>query len=170
MYPNRPEGMHNKYKQEIGSITNPVHLKGSLEDALVGADVFIGVSGRPNILDGRMVQTMSNDPIIFALTNPEPEIFPSQALASGAKVVATGRSDFPNQINNVSVFPSMLRVLLDLRVRTLSEDLLVAIATGHCRSGRTRAFARRLYSATHRRPADSCDRFRKIERSYQASC
>lgn len=130
IYPNRPEGMHNKYKQEIGSITNPVHLKGSLEDALVGADVFIGVSGRPNILDGRMVQTMSNDPIIFALTNPEPEIFPSQALASGAKVVATGRSDFPNQINNVSVFPSMLRVLLDLRVRTLSDDLLVAIATG----------------------------------------
>jgi malate dehydrogenase (oxaloacetate-decarboxylating) len=130
IYPNRPKGMHNKYKQEIGSITNPMHMKGSLEDALVGADVFIGVSGRPNILDGRMVQTMNNDPIIFALSNPEPEIFPSQALASGAKVVATGRSDSPNQINNVSVFPSMLRVLLDLRVRTLSEDLLVAVAKG----------------------------------------
>jgi malate dehydrogenase (oxaloacetate-decarboxylating) len=122
--------MHNKYKQEIGSLTNPMHMKGSLEDALVGADVFIGVSGRPNILDGRMVKTMNNDPIIFALSNPEPEIFPSQALASGAKVVATGRSDSPNQINNVSVFPSMLRVLLDLRVRTLSEDLLVAVAKG----------------------------------------
>lgn len=130
IYPNRPEGMDNKYKQEIGSTTNPMHMKGSLEDALVGADVFIGVSGRPNIIDGRMVQTMSNDPIIFALSNPGPEIFPSQAIASGAKVVATGRSDFPNQINNVSVFPSMLRVLLDLRVRTLSEDLLVAVAKG----------------------------------------
>lgn len=130
IYPNRPEGMDNKYKQETGSTTNPMHMKGSLEDALVGADVFIGVSGRPNIIDGRMVQTMSNDPIIFALSNPGPEIFPSQAIASGAKVVATGRSDFPNQINNVSVFPSMLRVLLDLRVRTLSEDLLVAVAKG----------------------------------------
>jgi malate dehydrogenase (oxaloacetate-decarboxylating) len=73
---------------------------------------------------------MNNDPIIFALSNPVPEIFPAQALASGAKVVATGRSDFPNPINNVSVFPSMLRVLLDLRVRTLSEDLLVAVAKG----------------------------------------
>ena len=73
---------------------------------------------------------MSSDPIIFALSNPEPEIQPSQALANGARVVATGRSDFPNQINNVSVFPSMLRALLDLRVRTLSEELLVAVAKG----------------------------------------
>lgn len=130
IYQNRPKGMYNKYKQEIASFTNPMRLKGSLEDAIVGADVFIGVSGRPNIIDGRMVKTMSNDPIIFALSNPEPEIQPSQALANGARVVATGRSDFPNQINNVSVFPSMLRVLLDLRVRTLSEDLLVAVAKG----------------------------------------
>jgi malate dehydrogenase (oxaloacetate-decarboxylating) len=130
IYQNRPEGIYNKYKQEIGSSTNPTRMKGSLEDAIVGADVFIGVSGRPNILDGRMVRTMSKDPIIFALSNPDPEIHPSQALGNGAKVVATGRSDFPNQINNVSVFPSMLRVLLDLRVRTLSEDLLVAVAMG----------------------------------------
>ncbi len=130
IYQNRPVGIYNKYKKEISLITNPTRMKGSLQDAIVGADVFIGVSGSPNILDGRMVKTMSKDPIVFALSNPEPEIHPSQALANGAKVVATGRSDFPNQINNVSVFPSMLRVLLDLRVRTLSEDLLVAVATG----------------------------------------
>jgi malate dehydrogenase (oxaloacetate-decarboxylating) len=130
IYHNRPEGMNNKYKQELSSMTNPAHIKGSLEDAIVGADVFIGVSGKPNILDGRMVRTMNNDSIIFALSNPEPEIEPLQALANGAKVVATGRSDFPNQINNVSVFPSMLRVLLDLRVKTLSEDLLVSVAKG----------------------------------------
>jgi malate dehydrogenase (oxaloacetate-decarboxylating) len=130
IYQNRPEGMYNKYKQEIGSITNPTRLKGSLEDAIVGADVFIGVSGRSNILKGKMVKTMSTDPIIFALSNPDPEIQPSHALSDGARVVATGRSDFPNQINNVSVFPSMLRALLDLRVRTLSEELLAAVAKG----------------------------------------
>ncbi|MGA7368333.1 MAG: NADP-dependent malic enzyme [Nitrososphaeraceae archaeon] len=130
IYQNRPERIYNKYKQEISSITNPTHMKGSLGDAIVGADVFIGVSGRPNILDGRMVKTMSNDPIVFALSNPEPEIHPSLALTNGAKVVATGRSDFPNQINNVSVFPSVLRVLLDHRVRILSEELLAAVAMG----------------------------------------
>jgi malate dehydrogenase (oxaloacetate-decarboxylating) len=130
IYQNRPEGMYNKYKHEIGSITNPARVKGSLEDAIAGADVFIGVSGKPNLLEGKMVKTMSTDPIIFALSNPEPEIQPSQALSGGARVVATGRSDFPNQINNISVFPSMLRALLDLRVRTLSEELLVAVAKG----------------------------------------
>jgi malate dehydrogenase (oxaloacetate-decarboxylating) len=130
IYQDRPEGMYNKYKHEIGSITNPTRVKGSMEDAIVGADVFIGVSGRPNILEGKMVKTMSTDPIIFALSNPDPEIQPSQALSDGARVVATGRSDFPNQINNVSVFPSMLRALLDLRVRTLSEELLAAVAKG----------------------------------------
>ena len=130
IYPDRPKGLYSKYKQEIASITNPRRLEGSLEDAIVGADVFIGVSGRPNLIDERMVKSMSNDPVIFALSNPEPEIIPSKAIASGAKVVATGRSDFPNQINNVSVFPSMLRVLLDLRVRYLGEDLLVAVAKG----------------------------------------
>jgi malate dehydrogenase (oxaloacetate-decarboxylating) len=126
----RPEGMDNKYKREISLITNPKRIEGSLKDAIVGADVFIGVSGRPNILDGKMVKTMNKHPVIFALSNPEPEIHPSKALANGAKVIATGRSDFPNQINNVSVFPSMLRVILDLRVRTLSEDLLVAVSAG----------------------------------------
>ena len=87
--------MHNKYKQELSSITIPTRMKGSLEGAIVGADVFIGVSGKLNILDRRMVQTMNNDPIIFPLSNPEPEIHPLQALANGAKVVATGRSISP---------------------------------------------------------------------------
>jgi malate dehydrogenase (oxaloacetate-decarboxylating) len=77
IYQNRLEEMYNKYKQEIASFTNPMRMKGSLENAIVGADVFIGVSGRPNIIDGRMVKTMSNDPIMFALSNPEPEIQPS---------------------------------------------------------------------------------------------
>ncbi|HZD36386.1 MAG TPA: NADP-dependent malic enzyme [Nitrososphaeraceae archaeon] len=130
IYPDRPEGMNSKYKKEISLMTNPARIKGPLQDALVGADVFIGVSGKPNIIDAGMVRAMSKDPIIFALSNPEPEILPSQALANGAGVVATGRSDFPNQINNVSVFPSMLRVLLDLRVKTLSEELMVAVAKG----------------------------------------
>lgn len=76
IYQNRPEGMHNKYKQELSSITNPTRMTGSLEGAIVGADLFIGVSGKPNILDRRMVPTMNNDPIIFALSNPEPEIHP----------------------------------------------------------------------------------------------
>jgi malate dehydrogenase (oxaloacetate-decarboxylating) len=95
IYQNRPEGMHNKYKQELSSITIPTRMKGSLEGAIVGADVFIGVSGKLNILDRRMVPTMNNDPIIFPLSNPEPEIHPLQALANGAKVVATGRSISP---------------------------------------------------------------------------
>ena len=99
-----------------------------MEGAIVGADVFIGVSGKLNILDRRMVPTMNNDPITFPLSNPEPEIHPLQALANGAKVVATGRSISPTY--NVSVFPSMIRVLMDLRVRTLSEDLVVAVAKG----------------------------------------
>ncbi|HET6729966.1 MAG TPA: malic enzyme-like NAD(P)-binding protein [Nitrososphaeraceae archaeon] len=130
IYPNRPGGSYNKYKEEIASISNPSRLKGSLEDAIAGADVFIGVSGRPNLIDERMVKSMNTNPVIFALSNPEPEIDPSRAVAAGAKVVATGRSDYPNQINNVSVFPSMLRVLLDFRVKYLDEDLLVAVAKG----------------------------------------
>jgi malate dehydrogenase (oxaloacetate-decarboxylating) len=91
---------------------------------------LVFLEGRIYLMAKQFCKTMNNDPIIFALSNPEPEIYPSQALAGGAKVVATGRSDFPNQINNVSVFPSMLRVLLDLRVKTLNEELLTAVAKG----------------------------------------
>jgi malate dehydrogenase (oxaloacetate-decarboxylating) len=128
IYENRIEGMESPYKKEIAHKTNPEKLRGSLADVLKGADVFIGVSGKGHLLSSDMVQSMNHDPIVFALSNPDPEIFPSDALDGGAKIVATGRSDFANQINNAVVFPSILRALLDLRVNTLSEDILVSIA------------------------------------------
>ena len=104
-------------------------LNGSLADVLKGADVFIGVSGKPLLIGKEMVQSMNNNPIVFALSNPDPEILPSDALEAGASIVPTGRSDFPNQINNAVVFPAILRSLLDLRVKTLSEEMLVSVAT-----------------------------------------
>jgi malate dehydrogenase (oxaloacetate-decarboxylating) len=131
IYENRVEGpgLDNPYKKEIAIRSNPEKLSGGLNDVLKGADVFIGVSGKSNILTKEMIQSMEHDPIIFALSNPDPEILPSDALEAGARIVATGRSDFVNQINNALVFPSVLRALLDLRIRTLSEDMLVAVAT-----------------------------------------
>lgn len=120
---------NNPYKKEIAIKTNPEKLRGSLSDVIKGADVFIGVSGRSNILTKEMIQSMGHDPIVFALSNPDPEILPSVALEAGAKITATGRSDFVNQVNNALVFPSILRALLDIRIRTLSEDMLVAVAT-----------------------------------------
>ena len=104
-------------------------LSGSLADVLRGADVFIGVSGKAGLIGKEMVQSMNNNPIIFALSNPDPEILPSDALEAGASIVATGRSDFANQVNNAVVFPAILRSLLDLRVKTLSEEMLVSVAT-----------------------------------------
>jgi len=120
---------NNPYKKEIAIKTNPEKLRGSLSDVIKGADVFIGVSGRSNILTKEMILSMGHDPIVFALSNPDPEILPSVALEAGAKITATGRSDFVNQVNNALVFPSILRALLDIRIRTLSEDMLVAVAT-----------------------------------------
>jgi malate dehydrogenase (oxaloacetate-decarboxylating) len=104
-------------------------LSGSLADVLKGGDVFIGVSGRARLIDKEMVQSMNSNPIVFALSNPDPEILPSDALEAGASIVATGRSDFANQVNNAVVFPAILRSLLDLRVKTLSEDMLVSVGT-----------------------------------------
>jgi malate dehydrogenase (oxaloacetate-decarboxylating) len=131
IYENRVEGsgLDNPYKKEIASRTNPERLSGSLNDVIKGVDVFIGVSGQSNILTKEMIQSMGHDPIVFALSNPDPEILPSEALEAGARIVATGRSDFVNQVNNAVVFPSILRALLDLRIRTLSEDMLAAVAT-----------------------------------------
>ena len=102
-------------------------LSGSLADVLKGDDVFIGVSGRARLIDKDMVQSMNSSPIVFALSNPGPEILPSDALEAGASVVATGRSDFANQVNNAVVFPAILRSLLDLRVKTLIEGMLVSV-------------------------------------------
>ena len=129
IYKNRIKGMDSRYKKEIGDKTNSTNLSGSLEDVLKGTDVFIGVSGKGNIISKDMIQSMNHDPIVFALSNPDPEIMPSDALEGGARVVATGRSDFANQVNNAVVFPSILRALLDLRVNTLSEEMLVSVAT-----------------------------------------
>jgi malate dehydrogenase (oxaloacetate-decarboxylating) len=118
----------NQYKLEISQKTNPRKLTGNLAHIIEGADVFIGVSGKGGILNRQMIQSMNHDAIVFALSNPDPEILPSDALQGRARIVATGRSDFPNQINNAVVFPSVLRVLLDIRAKTLSQDMLVAVA------------------------------------------
>jgi malate dehydrogenase (oxaloacetate-decarboxylating) len=119
---------YNPYKLEISAKTNPNNLTGELRDVIEGADVFIGVSGKGNLLNTHMVQSMNEQAIIFALSNPDPEILPSHALQSGAAIVATGRSDFPNQVNNAIVFPSILRALLDIRSKVLDEEMLVSVA------------------------------------------
>lgn len=122
---NKEEGL---YKREIAQKTNQQRMHGSLSEIIREADVFIGVSGRGKIVTRQMIQSMNKDAIVFALSNPEPEIYPEPALAAGARVVATGRSDFANQVNNAVVFPSVLRALLDLKVKTLTENMLVAVA------------------------------------------
>jgi malate dehydrogenase (oxaloacetate-decarboxylating) len=126
---NRMTEMENPYKREISKNSNPRKLSGSLIEVMKEADVFIGVSGMGNLINRDIIQTMNPDPIVFGLSNPDPEILPSDALEAGAKIVATGRSDFANQINNAVVFPSILRALLDLRINTLSQGMLVAVAT-----------------------------------------
>lgn len=119
-------GDDHTIKQEISRKSNPRKLTGDLVDVIRGADAFIGVSGKAGLLNMNMVKSMNKNPIIFALSNPDPEIRPSDALKAGARVVATGRSDFPNQVNNAVVFPSVLRALLDMRARGLDEGMLVA--------------------------------------------
>ena len=112
---------------EMARVTNPRGLRGSLADALKGADVMIGVS-RPNLVTGEMVASMAKDPIVFAMANPTPEIMPDAAKAAGAAVVGTGRSDFPNQINNVLVFPGIFKGALAVRAREITEEMMVAAA------------------------------------------
>ena len=121
------EGMAelNPAQAEMAKVTNRGHLRGTLADALRGADVFIGVSA-PGVVNQEMVRSMAADPIVFAMANPTPEIMPDQALAAGAKVVGTGRSDFPNQINNVLAFPGIFRGALDCRARCISEEMKMA--------------------------------------------
>ncbi|OOM76298.1 malic enzyme-like NAD(P)-binding protein [Clostridium sp. BL-8] len=114
-------------KEALAEITNPDNIKGSLADALVNADVFIGVSA-PGILKAEMVKSMNRDAIIFAMANPTPEIMPDEAKAAGAKVIGTGRSDFPNQINNVLAFPGIFRGALDVRAKEINEEMKIAAA------------------------------------------
>ena len=118
----------NPYKKEISINTNIRKLRGTLEDVISKSDIFIGVSGKADILNKQMIESMNHNAIIFALSNPDPEIIPNYALQYGARIVATGRSDFPNQINNAVVFPSIFRALLDLRASNLSEFMLVSVA------------------------------------------
>jgi len=115
----------NSNKREIARDSNPRKVEGSLEEVLRQTDVFVGVSGKAGLLTKGMVQSMNHDAIVFALSNPDPEILPSDAIKAGARIVCTGRSDFPNQVNNALVFPSVLRALLDTRARGLDEKILV---------------------------------------------
>ena len=126
IYAGRGEHM-NWIKNEMAEITNPGRETGTLHDVLRGADVFIGVSA-PGMLTTDMVKTMNRDAIIFACANPTPEIFPDEAKAGGARVVATGRSDYPNQINNVLAFPGIFRGAFDVRARDINEPMKLAAA------------------------------------------
>ncbi len=117
----------NKAFTKLANITNPYHKKGTLSDVIVGADVFIGVSG-PKLLTAEMIKTMAKDPIIFAMANPVPEIMPDEAKAAGAKVACSGRSDYPNQINNVLAFPGIFRGALDVRAKDINEEMKLAAA------------------------------------------
>lgn len=126
VYEGRKEGM-NPVKQEMALITNREKRKGSLADALKGADVFIGVSA-PGTVTADMVKTMNKDAVIFACANPTPEIFPDEAKAGGARVIATGRSDYPNQINNVLGFPGIFRGAFDVRAKDINDEMKIAAA------------------------------------------
>ena len=124
IYEGRPEGM-NPIKEEMAKVTNLAKKSGSLAEMLVGADVFIGVSA-PGAVTTEMVKTMNNDAVVFACATPTPEIFPDDAKAGGAKVVSTGRSDFPNQINNVLAFPGIFRGAFDVRAKEINDEMKLA--------------------------------------------
>ena len=118
--------MHSEHEL-LAKISNPEHLKGSLREIIKGADVFFGLS-RPKLVDEEMVKSMNRDAVIFAMANPEPEILPDIAKKAGARIVGTGRSDFPNQINNVLAFPGIFRGALDVRASDINEEMKIAAA------------------------------------------
>ena len=126
VYTGRPEGM-NKTLDEMARVTNKAGKTGGLNDVIDNADIFIGVSA-PGILKKEMVERMNRDAIIFACANPTPEIFPEEAYAAGAKIVSTGRSDYPNQINNVLVFPGIFRGAFDVRASDINDEMKLAAA------------------------------------------
>ncbi|MFP4567657.1 MAG: NADP-dependent malic enzyme [Candidatus Woesearchaeota archaeon] len=123
----RDDLINNKYKQELALMSNLGKVAGSLSDVLVGADVFIGVSVR-DLLSDVMLKSMASDAIVFALANPHPEVLPSVAKENGVRIIATGRSDFPNQVNNVLAFPGIFRGALDVRAKRITEAMKVAAA------------------------------------------
>ncbi|MFK4784600.1 NADP-dependent malic enzyme [Fusobacterium sp. MFO224] len=120
---------YNDLKRDLVTFVNPKNIKGGLKEAIVGADAFIGVSA-PKLLTKEMVQTMNKDAVVFAMANPEPEIYPEEAVAGGAKIVGTGRSDYPNQINNILAFPGIFRGALDSRAEQITDEMKVAAAKG----------------------------------------
>ena len=124
IYEGRPAGM-NSFKEEMARITNKEQKQGSLADAMVGADVFVGVSA-PGAVTKEMIRSMNHDSIIFAMANPVPEIMPEEAIEAGALVVGTGRSDFPNQVNNVLAFPGIFRGALDVQAKEINEEMKLA--------------------------------------------
>jgi malate dehydrogenase (oxaloacetate-decarboxylating) len=124
IYEGRPVGM-NPFKDEMARMTNREQKQGTLADALIGADVFVGVSAAGAVTK-EMVRSMHRDPIIFAMANPVPEIMPDEAKEAGALVVGTGRSDFPNQVNNVLAFPGIFRGALDVRAKEINEEMKLA--------------------------------------------
>lgn len=126
IYKGRTDGM-NWIKDEMAEVTNLSRKQGSLADMLVGADVFIGVSA-PGVVTTEMVKTMNKDAIIFACANPTPEIFPDDAKAGGARIISTGRSDYPNQINNVLAFPGIFRGTFDVRASDINDEMKIAAA------------------------------------------
>lgn len=124
---NKDDSYNNPAHEKIKTVTNKNNIKGGLADALKGADVFIGVS-KPNLVTEEMVKSMADKSIIFAMANPTPEIMPDKAKAAGAYIVGTGRSDFPNQINNVLVFPGLFKGALSVRAKTITEEMKMAAA------------------------------------------
>ncbi|MBQ6164910.1 MAG: NAD-dependent malic enzyme [Clostridia bacterium] len=117
----------NPFKEELAKVTNRGMTKGTLADAIKGTDIFIGVSA-PGVLTQDMIRTMNPDPLVFPMANPTPEIMPDEAKAAGAAIVGTGRSDFPNQINNVLCFPALFRGALDVRASDITENMKIAAA------------------------------------------
>ena len=117
----------NPEQSKLAELTNPDNINCSLKEAIKGADLFIGVSA-PNILTEEMVKTMADDPVVFAMANPVPEIMPDAAKAAGVRVIGTGRSDFPNQINNVLAFPGIFRGALDVRASDINDEMKIAAA------------------------------------------
>lgn len=120
---------YDDLKKDLVTFVNPNNLKGNLADAVKGADVFVGVSV-PKLLTKEMVKTMGKDPVIFAMANPEPEIMPEDALEAGARIVGTGRSDYPNQINNILAFPGIFRGALDSGAEKITDEMKIAAAQG----------------------------------------
>lgn len=127
IYQGRKDNM-NHYKEKIAQVTNPDKLQGNLEDVVKDADVLIGLTGKANSITKEMISSMSDDSIVFALTNPEPDINPKDAKDAGARIIATGRSDYPNQVNNSLVFPAIFRAVFDAKIKKITDEMKLGAA------------------------------------------